>query len=68
MEFHRGEEQIVDEHMEDFRQDWTPEMEQADATIREAAPMVACMMRELKSQGLSSEDAAIKAVRWYIAS
>ena len=52
----------MDEHMEDFRQDWTPEMEQVEAAIQEAAPMVACMMRELKGQGLSSQDAAITAV------
>ena len=52
----------------DFREDWTPEMDQAEAAIREAAPMVACMVRELTEQGLSPELAARTAVHWYIAS
>ena len=52
----------------DYRQDWTPEMDQAEAAIREGSYFVACMFRELKNQGLSTEDAAITAVHWNIAS
>ena len=51
---------------EDFRADWTPEMEQAEAAVRQAAPMVASMVRELKAQGLGSYEAASAAAAWYV--
>ena len=56
------------EESRDFREEWPPEMDQIEAAIREGSFFVACMFRELKNQGLSTEDAAITAVHWNIAS
>ena len=50
---------------EDFREDWTGEMEKEEVAIRDASPVIACMFRELRGQGLGTEDAAPVAMRWW---
>ena len=57
----------MEEHMDEGMEGWTHDLEQAQASARDTAPIVAVMYRSLLDEGLTQREACDLAGAWVAA-